>query len=230
MDKDTERKLQQLWRNRFLVTISIVAVFGFSILQIRTLSQTWKSESQLSEKAHVPEAKVSISQLKVLRLDENSSVRYALANQDLRRDVTYRKGECHDFVQMVVLQRSICISLKDEDSPVYIMMTMTPTPARTLTLLLLSISLITLISLVFLLRKLRASNNLSFHAQLIAFLPEECIAELNILLQRMKKAKASPWEIRLRLLTEFLTLLWVFYIQIKFENLWLPSDNHEIDD
>jgi hypothetical protein len=96
--------------------------------------------------------------------------------------------------------------------------------------ILLILSLLALGALLLTLGKLHISYSFSPTAKLIVLLPEEYIAELSVLLQRMKKAKASPWEIRLRFLTEFLTLLWVFYIQIKFENLWLPSDNHEIDD
>ena len=60
--------------------------------------------------------------------------------------------------------------------------------------------------------------------------PEECAAELGILHRRMKKAKASPWQIYLRLLEEFLTLLWAFYIQVQLENLTLPPGDREIDD
>ncbi|MBE9117838.1 hypothetical protein IQ249_18215 [Lusitaniella coriacea LEGE 07157] len=71
---------------------------------------------------------------------------------------------------------------------------------------------------------------LSLTAQLATLLPEECVAELGILERRLKKAKASPWKIRRRLLTEILTLLWVFYVPISLENLWLPSRDREIDD
>lgn len=66
--------------------------------------------------------------------------------------------------------------------------------------------------------------------QLKAFFPEECVAEIGVVYRRMKKANASPLAIRLRLMEEFMTLLWVFYIQIKLENLRLPSGDRTIDD
>ena len=70
--------------------------------------------------------------------------------------------------------------------------------------------------------KLQISYDLAPNSHLIAFLPEECVAELGVLRQRMKKQKVSVWHIRLRLSQEFLILLWVFYIQVQIENLKLP--------
>lgn len=69
----------------------------------------------------------------------------------------------------------------------------------------------------------------SLVAHLAEFLPEECVAELGILYRRMKKTKVPTWKIRLRLLEESLNLLYVFYIQIKIENLWSPRER-KIDD
>lgn len=86
-----------------------------------------------------------------------------------------------------------------------------------------------LISL-FTLTRLQSSHNLLPNSHLIAFLPEECVAEMGVLAIRMKKANTSPWEIRLRLLEEFVTLIWVFYIQIKLENLSLPFQDNQIDE
>ena len=94
----------------------------------------------------------------------------------------------------------------------------------------LSLSVILLLISLFTLNRLQSSHNLPHNSHLIAFLPEECVAEMGALAKRMKKENASSWEIRLRLLEEFVTLIWVFYIQIKLENLSLPFQNNQIDE
>lgn len=95
---------------------------------------------------------------------------------------------------------------------------------------LLSIAVVSLFAISAVLLRSRGTYNLPRTAQLIAFLPEECVAEMGVVYRRMKKANASPSEIRLRLIEEFVTLLWVFYIQVKIENLRLPSGDRSIDD
>lgn len=94
----------------------------------------------------------------------------------------------------------------------------------------LAVLLLILTALLLTIIRLKISYDIPSNTQIIAFLPEECVAELGILIKRMKKENASPWEIRLRLMTELLYLFWALYIQIQLENLWLPSQDHEIDE
>ena len=94
----------------------------------------------------------------------------------------------------------------------------------------LSLSVLLLLILLFILTRLQNSHNFPANSHLIAFLPEECVAEMGALARRMKKENVSPWEIRRRLLEEFVTLIWVFYIQIKLENLSLPFQDNQIDE
>ena len=95
---------------------------------------------------------------------------------------------------------------------------------------LLTTSLFVLMALIVVLSKLQLSYGLAPNSHLIAFLPEECAAELGALKRRMKKKNASVWHIRLRLLQEFLMLLWVFYIQVQMDNLGLPPSDRSTDD
>ncbi|MEO1123919.1 MAG: hypothetical protein AAFX95_07535 [Cyanobacteria bacterium J06639_16] len=95
---------------------------------------------------------------------------------------------------------------------------------------LLGVSSLVLVALLLALTRLRGVYLFPLTAQLIAFLPEECVAELGVLHRRMKQAKTSPWLICLRLLEEFVTLLWVFYIQVQLENLTLPPGDRKTDD
>lgn len=64
----------------------------------------------------------------------------------------------------------------------------------------------------------------------LTHLPEECVAELCCLQRRMERINAPLWKIRLRIYGEVVTLLWVFYIQVQIENLWLPPGDREIDE
>ena len=96
--------------------------------------------------------------------------------------------------------------------------------------ILLALSSVLLVAVLVAFTKSKSPYSLPTTAHLVAFLPEECAAEVGALHRRLKKAKASPWEIRLRLCEAFLTLLWVFYIQIRLENLHLPMSDRTIDD
>ncbi|MFG6105363.1 hypothetical protein U2F10_24120 [Leptothoe sp. EHU-05/26/07-4] len=107
-------------------------------------------------------------------------------------------------------------------------------PNRTHTFLqsgiLLGASTLALFSFLVALSKLQGSSTLPHTTHLIAFLPEEYVAELGYLQRRLKKTNASPWQIQQRLTHEFLFLLWAYYIQVKLENLFLPFGDHTIDD
>lgn len=60
--------------------------------------------------------------------------------------------------------------------------------------------------------------------------PEEVVAELNCLRERLTYENKSVLQIRCILFYEVLRLIWAFYIQIKIENLWLPPIDQKIDD
>ena len=76
-------------------------------------------------------------------------------------------------------------------------------------------------------RELGIGRKLGLH--LMTLLPEDCGAEMGVIYRRIKKANASPWAIRLRLIEEFMILLWGF-VQVKIDNLRLPRSNRSIDD
>lgn len=97
--------------------------------------------------------------------------------------------------------------------------------------LLLGASVLVLLCLLVTLSKLQGSSNLPRTAQLITFLPEEYVAELGYLKRRLQKKKASAWQIRRRLIHEFVFLLWVHYVQLQIDKLFLADNkDHTIDD
>lgn len=67
---------------------------------------------------------------------------------------------------------------------------------------------------------------------LIIVIPEEYVVDLKDLYQQLIEEKRSTWVIRITMLRAFLEMLWVFYIRIKVENIWLPQNKarKKIDD
>ncbi|MEM9091291.1 MAG: hypothetical protein AAGC93_21435 [Cyanobacteria bacterium P01_F01_bin.53] len=108
-----------------------------------------------------------------------------------------------------------------------------PTRTRALrqSAILLGVSTVILIGLLVMLIRIQGSSKLPRTANLIAFLPEECVAELGYLESRLKQAKKPHWQIRRRLIHEFVFLLWAHYVQMQIDNLFLGSgEDHTIDD
>ena len=88
----------------------------------------------------------------------------------------------------------------------------------------------TAFALISLLLLARQCSSLSFTEQLLGVFPEEYVAELTALQQRMNTAGKPEWYIQLRMLQEVLELALALYIQINLDNLWLPGNNQSIDD
>ncbi len=97
-------------------------------------------------------------------------------------------------------------------------------------ILYLSIPIFLALVLILLLLKQQNPLSMSGTGQLIVVLPEECVAELTMLKQRMQAEQRPSWFIRLRLIQETLELLLAFSIRIRLDNLGLPSQEKRIDD
>lgn len=78
--------------------------------------------------------------------------------------------------------------------------------------------------------KLKAPLDIRRSAHLVAFLPEDYVAELEALNNRLLKQNISSFQRRFRLIEELILLFRVFYIQVPLDNLFLSSDDHSIDD
>ncbi|NER52634.1 MAG: hypothetical protein F6J92_39545 [Symploca sp. SIO1A3] len=94
--------------------------------------------------------------------------------------------------------------------------------------LFLGLSVLGFITLLLLLLRQQNQVSLTLTGQL--FLPEECIADLEALHQRMKSQQCPLWFIQLRMLQEIVELLWAFQIHIRIENFWLPGKSDSIDE
>lgn len=89
---------------------------------------------------------------------------------------------------------------------------------------LLGASVLVLLGLLMTLTRLQDSGSIPRSAHLIAFLPEECVAELGYLQRRLEKANTPIWGIRRRLTHEVVFLLWVHYVQMQLDNLFLDDN------
>jgi HEAT repeat protein len=90
----------------------------------------------------------------------------------------------------------------------------------------LAISLLLLIML----RQIRYLRGITWYGYWICYFPEEVIQDLADLSDRLAQEGKTTRQIRTRIYAEILTLIWVFYIQVNIENLWLPKGDRRIDD
>ena len=65
---------------------------------------------------------------------------------------------------------------------------------------------------------------------LVLVLPEECVAELAALHQRLRKQQRPRWYVRFRMVQETLELMFGVYIQVNLDNWGLPGQGNRIDD
>ena len=154
-------------------------------------------------------------------------------DQVLEQALMLKKSQTNILVSIVTIELEYTHKLKlQKGKDLENLLSSEPNRVRVLMQsgVLLGLSTFVLLALLVLLSRIQSSYALPSTAHLVAFLPEECVAELGTLQRRMKKAKASPWQIRRRLLEEIATLLWVFYIQVRLENLGLPWGDRKIDD
>ena len=88
----------------------------------------------------------------------------------------------------------------------------------------------TAFALISLLLLARQRSSLSFTGQLLGIFPEECVAEITALQQRIKATGKPEWYVQVRVLQEMLELILALYVQINLDNLRLPGNNQRIDD
>ena len=62
------------------------------------------------------------------------------------------------------------------------------------------------------------------------FLPDDIVAEMTALGEKLFLEKKSIWHVRAKLFYEFIRLLWALNVQIKIDNLHLPSKQRNVDD
>ena len=65
---------------------------------------------------------------------------------------------------------------------------------------------------------------------LVLILPEECVAELAALHQRLRKQQHPRWYVRFRMVQEVLELMFGVYVQVNLDNWGLPGWSNRIDD
>lgn len=210
-------------------------------MKIRTLAQDLSEKLSLAESLIQVEDQTQTQTQDEFRLESDSKA-LALALYQSRAkawDLTLELSEAQVVTQDNLLPLILALEIKTkygltlhEGSALERLLRSKPNRTRNLVQsgVLLSLSLLMFVALLFTLTRLQSSYSLSPTAQLVAFLPEDWVAELGALQRRMKKAKVLPWKIRLRLLEEFLTLLWVFYVQVRLENLGLPPRDRKTDD
>ncbi|NES24255.1 MAG: hypothetical protein F6K41_36420 [Symploca sp. SIO3E6] len=242
IDRDTKRKLKRTWLMRSLTYLGILAVLGFSITQVQAVrtqtvmhreaqersqvleqelvqeleqmpKQEWVQDHELVQELELELAQV---QEMVLVRKRESELEYKLVRKLVQNQemlLVYHQEmlltQDHELVQVQKLERERIQKLNQA-------------------WLILGLSALSLITLLLLLLKQQNQVSLTLTGEL--FFPEECIAELEALHQRMKSQQQPLWFIQFRMLQEIVELLWAFYIHINLENLWLPGKHNSIDE
>jgi hypothetical protein len=62
------------------------------------------------------------------------------------------------------------------------------------------------------------------------FFPDDIVAEMTAMREKLFLEKKSIWYVRAKLFYEFIRLLWALNVQIKIDNLYLPSKQRNVDD
>lgn len=250
MYKDLKYKLRQLQRSRFLLSTSLLVCFAILVSQLPEVS-THRPEKD----PYIQHLEKSINRGTFFghsELGQNSQTSVIFLDTGLENGFLpgfSQKSYVDEILPITVILdgeiQEIEVELlieKDENTDEYFKRRVTflidESEANKAVeekimraWLFFGISLIlSLLLVIRLISQLRYSKSLHTNAYWITYLPEECVSELTVLRKRMEKQKLSPWEIRLQLMQEFLSLLWVFYVQIKLSNLRLPGSDHQIDD
>jgi HEAT repeats len=84
--------------------------------------------------------------------------------------------------------------------------------------------------LLLMLQQIRYFQGITWSGYWICYFPEEVVQDLADLSDQLAQEGKTTRQIRTRIYAEILTLIWVFYIQVNIENLWLPKGDRRIDD
>lgn len=235
VDKNTEQKLKRIWCERLLIFVCTPILIGFSVAKVqstanyRTQMLTYEEKigiktshiyeavpmqeyEKLSKEGFVlslrklePEKVVSKEGFVLVRKLEYES---ALDGGGSFRVLGFKLIKQQEYERILKLQHS-----RDE------------VQSKLMLEFFLLLALASgFIRMLVLLLERQNQVSLSLTGQLICFLPEECIGELEALHQQMKSEQRSIWLIRMIILGNFLELLWAFYVQIKIDNLRLPQN------
>jgi len=200
IDRDTRRKLKRIWLVRSLVCLGMFVALGLSITQVQAVHTQTVMHREVQER-------VQKLELEPVLMRERG--REPVPMQKLEQLIELECEREQKLEQLIELERERVQKLNQA-------------------WLILGLSLLGFITLLLLLLKPQNQKCLTLTGQL--FFPEEYIAELEALHQRMKSQQRPLWFIQLRMFQEVVELLWAFYIHINVENLWLPGRHNEIDE
>ncbi|MEM9149373.1 MAG: hypothetical protein AAGB19_02825, partial [Cyanobacteria bacterium P01_F01_bin.3] len=204
----------------------LLQVLALEVEQL-DLEQALKQEQE-----QVLELELMLELKQVLMLEQLLELEWAL-NQEQKQALELKLEQKRSLLKSIVIQSledTYGVSLAQGEDLDTLKTYETDHVRYFLSALGLGLSLILLSIVLFSLSRLRGRMNLPASAHMLAFLPEECVAEMGVVCHRMKKAKASPWAIRWRMTEEFLTLLWVFYVRVQIDNIGLPPGDRSVDD
>jgi len=242
MDRETKGKLRRIWFARSLVGLGVLVTLGFSIRQVQAVSTNTVTYRQVHEQLRLQEQErlrlqeqeqellrklelLPLNEKELLRKQEWERALLRLQEQELLRLQKRLQERLPLNEKELLLLRKLDLWRKQKQKQFQLQELLQKSNQAWLFL---GLSVLSFAILLLLLFRQRNQASLTLTGQL--FLPEECIADLEALHQRMKSQQQPLWFIQLRMLQEVVELLWAFHIHIRIENLWLPGKNDSIDE
>jgi hypothetical protein len=227
VDGETKHKLKRIRCERLVISLCLPVALGFSVVKAQ-LVYDLVGQQQAQNKPQIPKTYLSpleqqvVAEMNKLRTNPKAYISvlesYRQRFQGKRVKVSNQFFiQTHEGPKAVDEASAFLKSLEPVEDKKAVLHNLQQE------LLLLGISVASFIVMMLLLLRQRNRISLTLTGQLICFFPEECIAELEALHEKMKSEQRSNWLIHMIMLQNFLGLLWAFYVQINIENLWLPQ-------
>ena len=217
-DPTQRQKLKRLWLNRGLLSLGFLCLLGVAAIRVPVAleqqSRYRQTQAQLQsfnlersqEQSLMQELVQELARLRQLELEWSRSLEQSLEwSLNLSQERLMERSL--ELERVLTLERRMT----------YEFIGLGATALGGLVLLLLLMS-----------QRDRTGVPLTGH--LVLVLPEECVAELAALHQRLRKQRCPRWYVRFRMVQETLELMFGVYVQINLDNWGLPGQGNRIDD
>ena len=239
LDESNKKRLRRLWYKRLGISVGLVLALGFSFTKGVSITEAYfKYKSLSSEKDEVNMFVITKRNkfylLEAVYLNSNQTPYYKAPYNSIQplvwfikkradalqvHETMYRREYMNGLLESLKAHKDINIIEQVKAEQVQ----KKAGQALMQDVIYLALSVFGLIIMSLLLLRMRNQISLSFTGQLICFIPEEFVAELEALSKQLKSNNYPVWLVQMIIFKCFLRLIFALYIQINIDNFWLPS-------
>ena len=233
-DPTQRQKLQRLWCRRGLLSLGFLCLIGVAVVRVPIVRerQTHYQHAQVELQERALEQEQALEQARAV-LEQEQALEQARAALEQEQERMQAMQEQEQAMQALALERAQAVqalewALEQERA----LREQVSALERRVTYEFIGLGAVAFGGLVLLLLLVlqRDRTGVPLTGHLVLVLPEECIADLAALHQRLQAQKRPRWFIRLRMVQEILELMFGIYIRINLDNLFLPGWGNRIDD